>query len=165
MIGYATISFSFDPDGQFIFPLIVWITETRTQNFLGMDFCQKQASGIHFDLPGIEVKKPPTSFYYGSFQQNKSYPHLSQMLKIRTPYTMCFYAESARCWKYSLADTYTHFPPGSTFQPNRHAVATGLSFISTSCIRSEGSLPIYIDGKQQKSSDHITKRTIWILFS
>ena len=57
MIGYATITFSYDPDGQFIFPLTVWITEMRTQNLLGMDFCQKQVSGIHFDLPGIEIKK------------------------------------------------------------------------------------------------------------
>ena len=27
MIGHATIIFSYDPDGQFIFPLTVWITE------------------------------------------------------------------------------------------------------------------------------------------
>ena len=56
MIGYATITFSYDPDGQFIFPLTVWMTEMRTQNLLGMEFCQKQVSGIHFDLPGIEIK-------------------------------------------------------------------------------------------------------------
>ena len=55
-MGYATISFSYDPDGQFIFPLTVWITETRTQNLLGMDFCQKQVFGIHFDLLGNEKK-------------------------------------------------------------------------------------------------------------
>ena len=88
MIGYATITFSYDPDGQFIFPLTVWITEMRTQNLLGMDFCQKQVSGIHFDLPGIEIKNPPKSICYGSFHQNKSYPHLSQILTIRTSYTM-----------------------------------------------------------------------------
>ena len=44
MIGYATITFSYDPNGQFIFPLTVWITEMRTQNLLGMDFCLKQVS-------------------------------------------------------------------------------------------------------------------------
>ena len=38
MIGYATITFSYDPDGQFIFLLTVWITEMRTQNLLGLDF-------------------------------------------------------------------------------------------------------------------------------
>ena len=54
MIGFAT--FSYDPDGQFSFPLTVSITEMKTQNLLGMDFCQKQVSGIHFYLPGIEFK-------------------------------------------------------------------------------------------------------------
>ena len=33
-------------------------------------------------------------------------------------------AKSARCWKYSPEDPHAHFPPGSTFQPNRNAVAT-----------------------------------------
>ena len=59
MIGFATLTFSYDPDGQFSFPLTVWITEMKTQNLLGMDFCQKQVSGIHFDLPGTELKEPP----------------------------------------------------------------------------------------------------------
>ena len=85
MIGHATITFSYDPDGQFIFPLTVWITEMRTQNLLGMDFCQKQVSVNHFDLPGIEIKNPPKSILNGSFHQNKSYPQLSQFLTIRTP--------------------------------------------------------------------------------
>ena len=58
MVGYATITFCHDPDRQFVFPLTVWITEMKTQNLLGMDFCQKQVSGIHFDLPEIELKKP-----------------------------------------------------------------------------------------------------------
>ena len=83
MIGYATITFRYDQDGQFIFPLTVWVTEMRTQNLLGMDFCQKQVSGFHFELPGIEIKSPP-------------YPHLSQILTIRTPHTMYFDDKSAR---------------------------------------------------------------------
>ena len=98
MIGFATITFSSDPDGQFIFPLTVWITEMRTQNFLGMDLCQKQVSGIRFDLTGIEIKNSPESICYGSFHQNKSYPHLSQVLNIRTPYTMYIDAKSSR-WR------------------------------------------------------------------
>ena len=122
--------FTYDLDGEFIVPPTVWITEMRTQNLLGMD-CQKQASGIHFDLPGIEIKHPPKSICCGSFHQNKSYPHLSQILTFRTPYTMCIGAKSARCWKYSPSDTHIHFPPGSTFQPKRNVVASGLSFINT----------------------------------
>ena len=146
MIGYATITFGYDPNGQFMFPLTVWITEMRIQNLLGMDFCQKQVSGIYFDLTGIEIKNPPKSICYGRFHQNKSYPHLSQILTIiRTPYTMCIDAKSARCWKYSPTDTRIHFPPGSTFQRNRNAVATGLSFINTLCTRSESNLPILME--------------------
>ena len=148
MIGYATITFSCVPDGQFGFPLTVWITEMKTQNLLGKDFCQKQVSGIHFHLPGIEINNPAKSICYGSFHQNKSYPHLSQILTIRTPYTMYIDAKSARCWKYSPTDTHIHFPPGSTFQPNRTAVATGLSFINTLCTRSESNLPILMENNK-----------------
>ena len=60
MIDYATRIFSYDSDGQFIFPLTVWITDRRTQNFTGMNFCQKQVTGIHFDLPEIETKTFPS---------------------------------------------------------------------------------------------------------
>ena len=62
MIDYATITFSYDPDGKFIFPLTVWINEMRTQNLLGVDFCRKQVSGTHFDLPGIEIKNIRSQF-------------------------------------------------------------------------------------------------------
>ena len=56
MIGYANIGFSYDPIGEYSFPLTVWITEIKTQNPLGIDFCQNQASGLFFDLPGIELR-------------------------------------------------------------------------------------------------------------
>ena len=78
----------------------------------------------------------------------KTNPHLSQFPTIRTPYRMSFDGKSARCWKYSPTDTHIHFPPGSTFQPNRNAVATGLSFINTSCTRSEDSLPILMENNK-----------------
>ena len=137
MVAYATITFCYDPDAQPVFPLTIWKTEMKTQNLLGMDFCQKQVSGIHFDLPGKELENPPNSLCYGCLHQNKLYPHLSQILTIGLLYTMYIDAKSARCWMYSLEDSQIHFPPGSTFQPNRQAVSTGLPFINTLCIRSE----------------------------
>ena len=88
MIGCATMEISYDPNGEYTFPLSVWITEMRTQNLLGMDFCQNQASGIHFDLPGIELRQPPKTFCYGSFHQNKTFPYVSRILTVRLPYTM-----------------------------------------------------------------------------
>ena len=66
MIGFATLTFSYDPNGQFSFPLGVRITKMKTQNRLGMVFCQQQVSGIHFDLPGIELKEPPNTVLWKS---------------------------------------------------------------------------------------------------
>ena len=99
MIGYATMQFNNDPNGEFSFPLTVWITEMRTQNLLGMVFCPNQASGILFDLPGIELRKPPKTFCYGSLHQKKFFPHVSQIPTVRLPYTMHVDAKSVRCWK------------------------------------------------------------------
>ena len=120
----------------------------RTQNLLGIDFYQKQVSAIHFNLPGIEIKNSPESICYGSFHQNKSYLHLSQILTIRTPYTVSIDAKSACCWKYWSTDTQIHFPSGPTFQPNRNAVATGLYFLNTLCTRAEDSLPILMENNK-----------------
>ena len=57
-------------------------------------------------------------------------------------------AKCARCWKYSPTDTHIHFPPGSTFQANRNAVAIGLSFLNTLCTRSESNLPILMENNK-----------------
>ena len=149
MIGLATLTFSYDPDGQFTFPLTVWITEMKTQNILGMDFCQKQVSGILFQLPGIELKEPPNTVCYGSLHQNNSYPFISRILTIRTPHAMHIESKSARCWEYSPEDPHAHFPPGSTFQPNRNAIATGLSFVNVLCTQSESKLPILMENNKK----------------
>ena len=126
MISYATIEFSYDTNGEYSFPLAVWITEMRTQNLLGMDSFQNQASGFHFNLPGIELRQPPKTFCCGSVHQNKTFPYVSRILTVQLPYTMHVDAKSSRCWKYSPGDPKSLFPPGSTFQPNREAVSTGL---------------------------------------
>ena len=148
MIGFATLTFSYDPDGQFSFPLTVWITKMKTQNLLGMDFCQKQVSGIHFDLPGTELKEPPNTVCYGSLHQNKCYPFISQIPTIRTPHAMHIEAKSERYWKYSPEDPHSHFPPGSTFHPNRNAAATGFSFVNVLCTQSESKLPILMENNK-----------------
>ena len=113
-----------------------------------MNFCRKQVSGIPFDLLGIELKSPPNSHCYGCFHQNKLYPHLSQILTVGLPYTMYIDDKSARCWNYSPENSQIHFPPGSTFQSNRQAVSTDLSFINTLCTLSEKNFPIQMENKK-----------------
>ena len=117
----------------------------KTQSLLGMDFCQKHVSGILFGLLGIELKEPPNTVCYGCLYQKKSYLFISQILTIRIPHAMHIEAKSARCWKYSPEDPHAHFPPGSTFHPNRNAVATGLSFVNVLCTQSESKLPILME--------------------
>ena len=56
-------------------------------------------------------------------------------------------AKSARCWKYSLEDPHAHFAPGSTFHPNRNAVAM-LSFVNVLCTQSESKLPILMENNK-----------------
>ena len=148
MIGFATLTLSYDPDGQFSFSLTVWITKMKTQNLLGMDFCQKQVYGNHFDLPGIELKKPPNTVCYRSLHQNKSYLFNSQILTIQTPHAMHIGAKHARCWKYSPEDPHAHFPDGSIFCPNRNVVATGLTFVNVLCTKSESKLPILMENNK-----------------
>ena len=145
MIGYATIEFSYDPNGEYSFPITVWITEMKTQNLFGMDLCQNQASGIHFDLPGIELRQPPETFCYGSLHQNKTIPYASRILTVRLSYTMHVDAKRPRCWKYSPGDPKSLFLPGSTSQPNREAVSTGLVFVNIICTQPEPTLPILIE--------------------
>ena len=148
MIVYATIEFSYDPKGEYSFPLTVWITEMRTQNLLGMDFCQNQASGIHFDLTGIELRQTPKTFCYGSLQQITTFPYVFRISTVRLSYTMHVDAKNARCWKYSPGDPKSLFLPGSTFQPNREAVSTGLIFVNNICTQAEPTLPILIENNK-----------------
>ena len=150
MFGYAIIEFSYDPNGEYSFPLTVWITEMKTLNLIGMDFCQNQASGIHFDLPSIELRQPPNTLCYGSLYQNKIFPYVSRSLMVRLLYTMHVDAKSARCWKYSPGDPKSLFSPGSTFQPNREAVATSLTFVNIISTQPEPTLPILIENNKNR---------------
>ena len=59
-------------------------------------------------------------------------------------------AKSARCWKYSPEDPKSLFPPGSTFQPNREALATGLLFVNIICTQPEPTLPILMENNKNQ---------------
>ena len=142
MVGYTTITFSFNHDGHYIFPLNLFISELTTQNLLGLFFWRQHVSGIHFHMTEIEIKKLPKFICFGSSHQNKPCIHSSRILIIRSHYTMYIDAKSARVWNFSPADSHTHFPQDSMLQPNRIAVSAGLSFKTTLCIQSEYSFQI-----------------------
>ena len=120
----------------------------RTQNLLAMEFCQNQVSGIHFNLPGIDLRQPPKAFCYASFHQNKTFPYVSRVLTVRLRYTLHVDTKSARRLKYSPGDPKPRFPPGSIFQPNREAVSTGLTFVHIICTQPQPTLPILIENNK-----------------
>ena len=138
------------------------MTEMKTQNLLDMDFCQKQVSGIHFELPGNGPKEPLNTVCYGSLHRNKSYSFIWQILTIPTPHALHIEAEIARCWKYSRADSRAPFSPGSTFHPNRNAGATELTFVNVLCTQSESELPILM---KNNKNHQITLPKVRIGFS
>ena len=110
---------------------------TYTRGFYGLCGLPKFFSRlitIHFDTL-IKKKQAITHIVDTTMQsQNKNEMYVD--------------AKSARSSKYLSTDTHIHFPPGSTSQPNRTAVATGLSFISTLCTRSESILPILMENNK-----------------
>ena len=148
LIDFATITFNYDPDGHFSFPLTVWIIIMKTENLQGMDFHQKHWSGIHSDLTGIELKEPPDTVCYGSFHQKKSYLSILPIRTKRTPHAMHIEAKSARCWNCSPEGSQAPFLPGSIFHRKRNAVAMGLNFVNVLCNQSESKLPIPLENNK-----------------
>ena len=61
-----------------------------------MVFCQNQASGIHFGLPGIELWQPPRTFLMEVLTK-KAFPYVSRIPTVQLPYTMHVDAKSPRC--------------------------------------------------------------------
>ena len=148
MMGYISIRLYYDCDGQHNFALRVWITEMKTQNLLGMNFCQEQNNKIHFDLPGIELKRPLNTFCYGSLHLNKVYPYVLQILTVKVPHSMYIEPKTTRCYKFASENAKNSFPPGSIFLPNRKAVSTGLNFIKVLCTRFDKTLPIVMENNK-----------------
>ena len=57
-------------------------------------------------------------------------------------------AKSARCWNYSPGDPKSIFPPGSTFQPHKETVSTGLIFVNVIFTQPEPTFPIMIENNK-----------------
>ena len=120
MLGSTTITFSFDSDGLHPVELKFWITEAKTLNLLGIDFCRQLVSKLHFDLPAIELKDSPN--------------------------TICS-RKIVLTHKYSRENN-RHFAPGTSLTPHKNAVKTGLTFVNVLCTKSESHLPILIENNR-----------------
>ena len=147
MLESTTITFSFDSDGLHPVELKFWITEAKTPNLLGIDFCRQLICKIHFDLPAIELKENPNTICYGNLCATKPFPYVSKVETIRTDNPICIDAETTRLRKYSRENN-RHFAPGTSFTPHKNAVKTRLSFVNVLCTKSESHLPILFENNR-----------------
>ena len=148
MLGHTTLNFSFVSDGQHCFQLQLWITETKTANLLGIEFCRKYISKLHFDIPALELKDTPNTICYGSLCATKPYLYLSLIRAIRILHQMHIDAKTSRVYKYQPEDEQTNFASGTTFIPHQKVANSELDFVNVLCTQSEQYLPILIENNK-----------------
>ena len=145
MLGSTTITFSFDSDGLHPVELKFWITEAKTPNLLGIDFCRQLVFKLNFDLPAIELKDSPNTICY--FFATKPFPYVSKIKTIRRDNPICIDAKTTHLHKHSYQNN-RHFAPGTSFMPHKNAVKLGLTSVNVLCTKSESHLPISIENNR-----------------
>ena len=145
MIGLATLIFSYDPDGQFTFPLTVWITEMKTQNLLGIVKSKYLASILNY--PALNLKSHQILCVMEAFIRTNHTPSFreSQRYERRMLCTLKLRVQSAGSIFLKILMLIFQLFNFSTFQPNRNAIATGLSFVNVLCTQSGSKLPILME--------------------
>ena len=88
MLGHTLIVSCFDTDGKYPTNHKVWITEERTVNLLGIDFCHLFLKALYFDIPAVELKSEDGVISYGLLNNDKEYPNVSKIetIRLKDPY-------------------------------------------------------------------------------
>ena len=115
---------------------------------MGIEFCRKYISKLHFDIPALELKDTPNTICYGSLCAIKPYPYLSLIKTIRIPHQIHIVAKTSRVYKYQPEDEQTNFASGTTFIPHQKVANSGLDFVNVLCTQSEQYLPILMENNK-----------------
>ena len=145
MLGHTSIVSCFDTEGKYPINHKVWITEERTVNLLGIDFCHLFLRALFFDIPAVELKSEDGVISYGLLINDKEYPNVSKKETIRLKDPLYISHRSSKLYKHT-AETY--FKKGTTFLPHKDTCKTGLTFMNTICVQTEYKLPILIENQQ-----------------
>ena len=148
MIGHTTLPFRFDSDGEHQFELRIGITETQTSNLLGIEFCRRYVSKLHFEIPAIEPKNTANAICNGNLCSTKPYSFVSKIHTTRTPHQIHIDVKTSRVWKYLSEDKSESFPPETTFVPHRQSAKSGPDFVNILCTQSETYLPILMENNR-----------------
>ena len=148
MIGYATIEFSYDPNGEYSFPLTSGLRKKILKTSSGWTFVRTKFPEVIWIYLVSSCGRLQKLFVIEVFTKTKFVPDVFRILTVRLPCTVRVDAKSTRCWKYSPGDPKSLLPLGSTFQPNRGAMSTGLNFVKITCTHLEPTLPILIENNK-----------------
>ena len=145
MIGYTILTSYFDTDGKYKANHRVWVTEEKTFNLLGVDFCHTFLKALYFDIPAVELKTNDKGVLsYGSLNNEKEYPQVSKLNAVIIHQPLYIPPKSTFLYKHKCSEQ-DIFPKGTSFVPNRTTVKTELCFINTICTKKEKQIPLLIE--------------------
>ena len=82
MFGHKSFQSCFDTDGKYPSNHKVWITEEKTANVLGVDFCHLFSKALHFDIPAVDLQSKEGVNSYGLMKNDQEYPNVSKIVSI-----------------------------------------------------------------------------------
>ena len=101
MFGHTCIQSCFDTDGKYPSNHKVWITEEKTANLLGVDFCHLFLKAHYFDIPAVELKSKEGVISYGLMNKDKEYPNVSNFVSNNLKEPLFNPARSTYLYKHS----------------------------------------------------------------
>ena len=147
MLGYTTIQSSFETDGKYTVPHKVFVTKEQRQNIIGIDFCHLFLKALHFDIPAVELKTERNLICYGSLNNEKDYPYITEMTALNIAQPIFLQQKSTQLHK-QKHPSQALFPPGTYFMPHINVAKTDLVFVNTLCPQPEEFLPIFMENQK-----------------
>ena len=149
MLGFTALTSFFDTDGKYRADHKVWITEEKTSNLIGIDFCHNYLKALYFDIPAVELKDEKGVLSYGSLNNEKEYPQVSKIDAVILPQPLYIPPKSTYLYKHKVcggdANSGKLFSKGTSFVPHRTTIKTELVFINTICTKPEKSIPLLVE--------------------
>ena len=115
---------------------------------MGIEFCRKYVTQLHFDIPALKLKNTLFTISYGGLCATKPYSYLTFIKAIRIPHQIHIDAKTYRVYKYRPECGQTNFAPGTTFIPHQEVANSGLDFVNIRCTQSEEYLPILMENNK-----------------
>ena len=129
MLVYKTIQSSFETDGKYTIPQKVFVTKEQRQNIIGIDFCHLFLKALHFDIPAVDIKIERNLICYGSLNNEKDYPYITNMTALNIAQPIFLQQKSTQLYK-QKHPSQALFPPGTCFMPHINVAKTDLVFVN-----------------------------------